>query len=72
MNHLKILGQRREGLRISGEKLAPIHYIRSKFLEDNLCEALCKIIYAMIIMSKISCFSSLSQFFLIIFSEKQK
>ena len=40
--------QRREGLRNSGEKLAPIHYIRSEFLERNLLIALCEIIYAMI------------------------
>ena len=55
--------QRREGLRNSGKKLALIHYIRSEFLERNLCEALCKIIYAMIIISKIICFFSLLQFF---------
>ena len=33
--------QKREGLRNSGEKLALIHFIRSEFLEHNLCEALC-------------------------------
>ena len=43
--------QRREGLRNSGKKLALIHYIRSRFLERNLCQALRKIIYAMIIIS---------------------
>ena len=45
----------------SSEKLAPIHHIRSEFLERNLCEALCQIIFAMIIISKMICFSSLLQ-----------
>ena len=30
-----------EGLRNNSEKLAPIHHIRSEFLERNLFEALC-------------------------------
>ena len=55
--------QRREGLPNSGLTYAPIHHIRSEFLEGNLCEALFKIIYAMIIMSEVSCFISLSQIF---------
>ena len=55
--------ERQEGLRNGGEKLASIHYIRSEFLERDLCEALCRIIYAMIIISKIIYFSSLLHIF---------
>ena len=55
--------QRQEGLCNSGEKLAPVHYIRSEFLERNLCQALCKIIYAMILMSKSVVFLHFYKFF---------
>ena len=55
--------QRQEGVRNSGKKVAPIHCICSEFLERNLCEALCKICYAVMLMSKISCLLHFLQIF---------